>query len=105
MQVTYFDLRPGMEARFERALQAVRRVLGNMPDAPPHTWYRLVTGGDKPQYMLMVARANGASYDMFRKDLADLLANDQNALRDFADAVRSSTTESWQYRADLSNLP
>ena len=105
VQVTYFDRRPGTEARFERALQAARRVLGTMPDAPPHTWYRLVTGGDKPQYMLMVARADGASYDTFRKDIADLLANDQNALSDFTDAVRSSTTESWQYHADLSNLP
>jgi hypothetical protein len=105
VQVTYFDLRPGTEARFERALQAARRVLAATPGALPHTWYRLVTGGDKPQYMLMVARANGASYDIFRKDIADLLASDQNALRDFADAVRSSNAESWQYHADLSNLP
>lgn len=105
VQVTYFDLRPGTEARFEHALQAVRRALASTPNAPPHTWYRLVTGGDKPQYMLMVARANWASYDNFHKDIADLLANDQNALRDFSDAVRSSSSESWGYRADLSNLP
>ena len=64
-----------------------------------------MTGGDKPQYMLMVVRANWASYDSFRKDMADLLANDQDALRDFTDAVRSSSTESWKYHADLSNLP
>jgi hypothetical protein len=105
VQVTYFDLHPGTEARFEHALQVARRVLASMPAAPPHTWYRLVTGGDKPQYMLLVARANWASYDTFREDLADLLANDQGALRDFTDAVRLSTTENWQYRADLSNLP
>ena len=105
MQVTYFDLRPGTEAHFEHALTVVRRVLASTPDAPPHTWYRLVTGGDKPQYMLMVARANWASYDNFRRDIAGLLANDQNALRDFTDAVRSSSAETWTYRADLSNLP
>ncbi|HUA79157.1 MAG TPA: hypothetical protein VL997_02205 [Dyella sp.] len=105
VQVTYFDLRPGTEARFERALQTVRRVLSTTPNARPHTWYRLVTGDDKPQYMLMVARADWASYDSFRKDVADLLASDQNALRDFTEAVRSSRTESWQYHADLSNLP
>jgi hypothetical protein len=105
VQITYFDLRPGTQARFERALQAVRRILASTPGAPPHTWYRLVTGGGKPQYMLMVARTNWASYDAFRKDIADLLAEDQNALHDFTDAVRSSSTESWEYRADLSNLP
>lgn len=105
MQVTYFDLRPGTEVRFERALQAAHRVLALTRSAPPHTWYRLVTGGDKPQYMLMVARANWASYDGFRKDIADLLTNDQNALHDFTDAVRTSSTETWTYHADLSNLP
>lgn len=105
VQITYFDVRPGMETRFERALQTARRVLSTTPIAPPHTWYRLVTGGDKPQYMLMVARTNWSSYDNFRKDIADLLASDPSALRDFTDAVRSSRTESWQYHADLSNLP
>lgn len=64
-----------------------------------------VTGGDTSQYMLMVARTNWASYDVYRKDVADLLATDPNALRDFADAVRSSYTESWKHHADLSNLP
>lgn len=105
IQVTYFELRPGTEARFEHALQVARRMLAATRGALPHTWYRLVTGGDKPQYMLMVARANWASYDGFRKDIADVLASDSNALRDFSDAVRSSYTESWQYHADLSNLP
>lgn len=105
VQVTYFDLGPGTEARFEYALQIARRVLEATPGAPPHTWYRLVTGGGKPQYMLMVARENWASYDAFRNDVSDLLANDQNALRDFTDAVSSAETESWQYHADLSNLP
>lgn len=105
VQVTCFDVRPGMEMRFEHALLAARRVLASTPGAPPHTWYRLVTGGDKPQYILMVARANWASYDGFRKDIADLLVNDQGALHDFTNAVRSSNTESWMYRPDLSNLP
>jgi hypothetical protein len=105
IQVTCFNLRPGTEARFERALQAARKVLAATPGAPPHTWYRLVSGDDKPQYMLMVARADWASYDSFNKEVSDLLANDQGALRDFTDAVRSSNTESWEYHPDLSNLP
>ncbi|WP_233842041.1 hypothetical protein [Dyella sp. 2HG41-7] len=105
IQVTYFDLRPGTEARFERALETAHHVLATTRNAPAHTWYRLISGGEKPQYMLMVARTNWSSYDVFRKDTAELLAGDQNALRDFTDAVRGSRTESWQYHADLSNLP
>lgn len=105
VQVTYFDIHPGMELRFEHALRTAKRMLTSTSGAPPHTWYRLVTGDDKPQYMLMVARANWASYDQFRKDVADLLASDPGALSDFTDAVRSSRTESWKYRSDLSNLP
>lgn len=105
IQVTYFNLRPGTQARFEHALQVARRTLAATPGAPPHTWYRLVTGGDKPEYMLMVARANWTSYDSFDKELVDLLAGDASALRDFSDSVRSMNTESWNYHADLSSLP
>jgi hypothetical protein len=105
IQVTYFDLRPGTEMRFEHALQVARRMLSAMPGALPHTWYRLITGGDKPQYMLMVARANWASYDSFNKEVSALLADDPQALHDFSDAVHSMSTESWRYHPDLSNLP
>jgi len=105
VQVTYFQLRPGAEARFEHAMQAMHRALAASPEAPAHTWYRLVTGGNQPQYMLMVARENWASYDHFNRSVSDLLANDEAALRDFTDAVQTSTTESWHYRTELSNLP
>jgi hypothetical protein len=105
VQVTYFDIRPGTEARFQEAIGAVRRALAATPGAPPHTWYRLVTGGDKPQYLLMVARANWASYDRFNKEVSDLLAGNQHALDDYSAAVRKATTETWKYHPDLSNLP
>ncbi|MFC4762582.1 hypothetical protein [Dyella koreensis] len=105
VQVTHFHLRPGMEPRFERAIQAVHKALAGNAAAPAHTWYRLVTGGDTPQYMLMVSREDWASYDRFEQDIAALLAGDEAALRDFADAVQSSTTESWRYRQELSRLP
>lgn len=105
VEVTYFDLRPGMELRFEHALQVAHGVLASSAAAPPHTWYRLVTGASKPQYMLMVTRVNWASYDSFDRDISALLADDPQALRDFSDAVRSMSTESWDYQPDLSRLP
>lgn len=105
VQVTHFHVRAGMEPRFERAIQAMHKALAANAGAPAHTWYRLVTGGDTPQYMLMVARGNWASYDRFERDRTALLSGDEAALRDFADAVQSSTTESWRYRQELSRLP
>ncbi len=55
--------------------------------------------------MRMVARENWASYDRFNRSVVDLLANDEVALLDFADAAQVSNTDSWRYRAELSNLP
>ncbi|PWK92750.1 hypothetical protein [Fulvimonas soli] len=105
VQVGYFHLRPGTEARFRRALEAAHAALARLPGAPAHTWYRLVAGGDQPQYLLMVARADWASYDRFDRDVPALLAGDADALAAFAAAVAAVETESWRYRADLSNLP
>ena len=104
MQVTHVRVRLGMEARFERALAAARQSLQKEPGAPAHTWYRLVTGGDTAQYMLLVARDGWASYDHFGRSLGALLAGNEAAQRDVADAVQSATTETWRYRSELSAL-
>jgi hypothetical protein len=101
VQVTHFRLRPGSEPRFEQAMQAVHRRLATLPGAPVHTWYRLVTGGEQPQYMLMVARDGWASYDRFEHSVGALLAGDAAAGRDLAESVQSATTETWRYRPEL----
>ena len=105
MQVTVFHVRPGTEPRFERALLAARRALQALPGAPPHTWYRLVVGGQAPQYLLLVSRENWASYERFNRDIADLLAGDQANLAEYAAAVQSAEMETWRYRPELSLLP
>ncbi len=104
MQVTHVLVRFGMEARFERALVAAHHALQKVPDAPPHTWYRLVTGGDTAQYMLLVARDGWAGYDRFERSLGSLLGGDDAAVKDVVDAVQSATTETWRYRPELSAL-
>jgi glutamine synthetase len=104
VQVIYYRLHPGGAAHFERALRVMRKVLASMPDAPAHTWYRLTVGGP-PEYMLMIARDNWGSYDRFNHQVADLLDGNETALRDFAEAVSESESETWQYHAELSYLP
>lgn len=105
MQVTTVMIRPGHEQAFEQALSVARRVLAGTPGAPAHTWYRLVTGGEGSQYLLLVAREDWASFDAFRRDVPALLAGDADALRAFSEAVRATHTEMWRYRAELSLLP
>jgi hypothetical protein len=105
VQVSVFHLRPGHEARFERAVAAMRRTLASQPSVPAHTWYRLVVGGEAPQYMLMVSREDWSSYDGFDRSLAELLAGDDAALEDYAASVRSVEVETWRYRPELSLLP
>lgn len=102
MQVMVFHLRPGSEARFERAALAARRALTAQSGAPVHTWYRLVVGGEAPQYLLLVARGTWADYDRFDGDFTGLLASDKEALADYAAAVRSVDIETWRYRPKLS---
>jgi len=104
MQVTHVHVRLGMEARFERALARVQQNLQKEQGAPAHTWYRLVTGGDTAQYMLLVARDGWSGYDRFERSPGLLLAGDEAAQRDMAESVQSATTETWRYRAELSAL-
>ena len=82
----------------------MRKVLASMPDAPPNTWHRLTVGGP-PECMLMIARDNWASYDRFNHQIPNLLGGNETALRDFAEAVSESESETWQYHAELSYLP
>lgn len=105
MQVLTYRVRPGTEARFEAALRVARHALENTPEAPPHTWYRLVVGGTLSTYVLQIARADWASYDHFHRSIADLLASEPAALADYAAAVADVQCETWTYRAALSNLP
>lgn len=104
MQVTYFDVRPGkegvssMRCRLPGVRSLQRPARRHIPGIPGHRRRHVTVHVDGGAYEL-------ASYDVYRKDVADLLATDPNALPDFADAVRSSYTESWKHHADLSNLP
>lgn len=105
MQVMVFHLRPGSELRFERAVLAARHALAAQPQAPAHTWYRLLVGGEGPQYLLLVARGAWVDYDRFRTDIAGLLAGNDAALADYAAAVRAVDLETWRYRPELSLIP
>lgn len=111
MQVFHYSVRPGSAARFERAVRAARESLLRQADAPPHTWYELIVGGDTPGYMLMVARDDWAGYDARGESLESLVAGvadttrTQGLLEDLAASVAEAKVETWDYREDLSLIP
>lgn len=114
VQVFHYTLKPGGQARFERALRTLRDALSRDRNAPVHTWYERVTGGAVPGYMLMVARENWASYDGTGGDSVEarLMREDTGpggsgraALDDLAASVATVEAETWNYRKDLSYFP
>lgn len=111
IQVFHYRLRAGTEPRFERAVRAAREALERSPEAPAHTWYELVVGGEQPSYMLMVARDGWADYDRFRRRLSDLIADGrepdeaERLLDDLATSAESVLSETWSYREDRSYFP
>ena len=111
MHVVEYAVRPGTEARFERAVQAASEALQGRSDVPDHTWYALVVGGTAPSYLLVVARTDWSDYDHFRAGLSTLIADGREAaeaarlLEDFAASVDHVRVETWTYLPHLSLLP
>ncbi len=72
-------------------------------------WYQLLTGGEIPQFLMLVERDNWAAYEQspdeeFGSILERAYGKNQAAdiRRDIGNAIRSQYVETWQYRADLS---
>ena len=105
MQVLHYRLRPGGQARFERALAAAHERLRGVPDAPAHTWYEKLTGGPLPEFMLLVAREGWAEYDIQPATGLEALLHGSPALDDLAASVEGLEAETWTDRADLSLIP
>lgn len=111
VQVLHYILHPGTAARFERAVAAARETLSRQGNAPAHTWYELVVGGDAPGYLLMIARDGWKSYDEHGGGLDALVAQAGDAARtrrlldDLAASVAEVKAETWDYREDLSLIP
>ncbi len=108
VQVFHYRLKPGAGERFEAVLRAARAGLDRQAGAPAYTWYELVVGGDSPAYLLMVARDGWSGYDVHPGGLEAVLAasgRGEGLLEALTASVASVESESWSYRADLSNVP
>jgi hypothetical protein len=91
LALTTYQIAPGREADFEN-LPRARAGTGAR-----HSWYRVRTGGEMPQYVLMRAAATWS----VAIGLADYFA----AARDIHGMVRSTRSELLRFRPTLSYRP
>ena len=109
--VTQILLKPETVQDFEIALQRIKQFLSNTGGAPAFSarWYELVTGGDRPQFLLIEEHRDWASFHGSTE--LDALRNlnraselPQEIVKSFWQAMRSIYSETWHYRSDLSRF-
>ena len=107
-QLTHYFVNPADTTRFEDALKEIKTLL-DKSDWPMHgSWYRLVSGGEGPHYVISTRRDNFAAFAPPEKSMMDTVAGVAGARRaaELFEAVRSSTrsvyTEVMKFRPDLS---
>jgi len=109
--VTQILLKPEAVQDFEIALQRIKRSLPNTDGTPVFSaqWYELVTGGDRPQFLLIEEHRDWASFhgsgelDALRKGNQGNQIPEE-AVKSFWNSVRLIYSETWHYRPDLSRL-
>lgn len=93
LEMTTFDLYPGAEPEFERlVLHESKRASEGI-----FSWYRLVTGGPQPRYLLFRGRVN--QREVVR---SNSFFSDQKDLRNVVSDIQ---IEVLRYRPDMSYVP
>jgi hypothetical protein len=111
VQVTHFFVKPAGVEAFVAALKEAKTAL-DKADWPTHSsWYRLVSGGEGPEFVLATSRASWADMEPSAKTLAQTLAEVYGPQKAVAviQAVVGNTSHTYsellRYRPDLSYIP
>ena len=110
-QVTHYFVKPDGFVAFLDALKEMKAALDKTSFPMVLDWYRLVSGGEGPQFVLAVDRKSWADMEGPAKSLDQALADAVGAQKAVAllTAIRESTrfTRSYmlRYRPDLSYVP
>lgn len=110
-QVTHYYVKPSGIVQFTDALKEIKVAL-DKANYPVHSmWYRLVSGGEGPLYVLVTERNAWADLEPMAKTLEQVLAEATSPSKavELMSAVRDNTrttySEMLQFRPDLSYLP
>jgi hypothetical protein len=110
-QVTHFYVKPSGVGAFLAAIKEGKQALDKV-NWPVHAfWYQLVSGGEGPQFVLVVARASWAEFEPQGKGLPAAFAEVYGPEKATAlvnavsDNTRYTYSELLRYRPDLSYIP
>ena len=104
-------VKPEAVQDFEVALQRIKRALPGTDRSVSLSaqWYELVTGGDRPQFLLIEERPNwdgvdgNGELDALKSEIVKTKIS-QETVKTFLSSIRTIYAETWHYRADLSRL-
>jgi hypothetical protein len=110
-EISIFQLHYGKTAQFYTALRELHDALSRGGGVNRYEWFELRSGGDTPQFMLMVPRSNWEAFDtsadLFVDRLEQTLGKTKAAklFERFTSAVKSAKRSAVRLRPDLSLLP
>ncbi|HWN93866.1 MAG TPA: hypothetical protein VNT99_02430 [Methylomirabilota bacterium] len=110
-EISTFQLHYGKTSQFYAALREFHDALQRIGGPNRYEWFELRSGGETPQFMLMLPRANWAavdtSADPFLNRLEETLGKKKAAklFEQFTSAVKSHQRSVVRLRPDLSLLP
>src|SRR5512136_2223605 len=111
LQITHYFVKPAGIPEFNDALKEIKAAL-DKANYPAHSnWYRLVSGGKGPDYVLVTARSSFADFEPPDKGLEAVLTEAYGAPKAVAlmKQVLANTdhvyTEILRYRPDLGYIP
>ena len=110
VEISIFQLHYGKTSQFYAALREFHEALSRGGSVERHEWFELRSGGDVPQFMLMLPRTNWEAVDtgadLLLKRLEDSLGKKKadQLFEQFTSSVKSHQRTMAQLRPDLSLL-
>ena len=110
-EISVYQLHYGKKAQFYAALREFHEALSRAGGVNRYEWFELRSGGETPQFLLMVPRANWAAFDMRTDALRDALEQAlgkrkaAKVFEQFTAAVKKHVRSAVRLRPDLSLLP
>jgi hypothetical protein len=110
MEISIFQLHYGKTDQFYTALREFHDALSRGGVVNRSGWFELRSGGDTPQFLLMVPRANWKAFDtradQFLDRVEEMLGKKKAAkfFEQFTSAVKSHQRSAVRLRPDLSLL-
>jgi hypothetical protein len=111
MEISIFQLHYGKTTQFYKALREFHDALSRGGAVTRYEWFELRSGGDTPQFMLLVPRANWEAFDtradLFLDRVEEMLGKKKAAklFEQFTSAVKNHQRSAVRLRPDLSLLP